>query len=244
MKNLLLSRSNSQQLDFEAYILELFGCVPCKKWARRTNKNTVKRRQQRHLSSNPPMWHHKSTPQSGHCCWRCGEFGKCSHFDFGDILTSPTFPCSIHQPDFLSASELRQVECENWSLYTDSCWKHTLVATNQGVPQVHYTITCPFCGLHLPIDMGKLTLVIFVAHDFRYGMINLDKPANPSSHEVVAWIKRILKVEKTGHSGTLDPKVRKQLEEKRKKTTTKQATKQRCDKYGVWLLTLPSPPPT
>jgi H/ACA ribonucleoprotein complex subunit 4 len=41
----------------------------------------------------------------------------------------------------------------------------------------------------------------------RSGMINLDKPANPSSHEVVAWIRRILRVEKTGHSGTLDPKV-------------------------------------
>lgn len=38
------------------------------------------------------------------------------------------------------------------------------------------------------------------------GFINLDKPANPSSHEVVAWLKRILRVEKTGHSGTLDPK--------------------------------------
>ena len=41
----------------------------------------------------------------------------------------------------------------------------------------------------------------------RSGFINLDKPCNPSSHEVVAWIKRILRVEKTGHSGTLDPKV-------------------------------------
>ncbi|KAF2181792.1 centromere/microtubule binding protein CBF5 [Zopfia rhizophila CBS 207.26] len=39
------------------------------------------------------------------------------------------------------------------------------------------------------------------------GVINLDKPANPSSHEVVAWVKRILRAEKTGHSGTLDPKV-------------------------------------
>jgi H/ACA ribonucleoprotein complex subunit 4 len=39
------------------------------------------------------------------------------------------------------------------------------------------------------------------------GVINLDKPSNPSSHEVVAWMKRILRVEKTGHSGTLDPKV-------------------------------------
>lgn len=41
----------------------------------------------------------------------------------------------------------------------------------------------------------------------RSGFINLDKPSNPSSHEVVAWIRRILRVEKTGHSGTLDPKV-------------------------------------
>jgi len=40
-----------------------------------------------------------------------------------------------------------------------------------------------------------------------YGILNLDKPVNPSSHEVVSWIKRILKCEKTGHSGTLDPKV-------------------------------------
>ena len=41
----------------------------------------------------------------------------------------------------------------------------------------------------------------------KYGVINLDKPSNPSSHEVVSWVKKILKVEKTGHSGTLDPKV-------------------------------------
>jgi len=32
----------------------------------------------------------------------------------------------------------------------------------------------------------------------KYGVINLDKPANPSSHEIVAWVKKILKVEKTG----------------------------------------------
>merc|ERR1711957_452218 len=39
------------------------------------------------------------------------------------------------------------------------------------------------------------------------GCMNIDKPSNPSSHEIVAWLKRILRVEKTGHSGTLDPKV-------------------------------------
>jgi len=40
-----------------------------------------------------------------------------------------------------------------------------------------------------------------------YGVINLDKPPGPTSHEVVAWIKRILKLSKAGHGGTLDPKV-------------------------------------
>ena len=38
-----------------------------------------------------------------------------------------------------------------------------------------------------------------------YGLITLDKPAGPTSHEVVAWVKRILNIEKAGHSGTLDP---------------------------------------
>merc|ERR1740138_39468 len=41
----------------------------------------------------------------------------------------------------------------------------------------------------------------------RYGFINLDKPAKPSSHEIVVWLKRILRAQKTGHSGTLDPMV-------------------------------------
>ena len=39
------------------------------------------------------------------------------------------------------------------------------------------------------------------------GAINLDKPSGPTSHEVVSWVKKILEVEKAGHSGTLDPKV-------------------------------------
>lgn len=39
------------------------------------------------------------------------------------------------------------------------------------------------------------------------GVINLDKPSGPTSHEVDSWIKRILKLDKTGHGGTLDPKV-------------------------------------
>ncbi len=38
-----------------------------------------------------------------------------------------------------------------------------------------------------------------------YGLISVDKPPGPTSHEVVAWVKRILEIGKAGHSGTLDP---------------------------------------
>jgi tRNA pseudouridine55 synthase len=38
-----------------------------------------------------------------------------------------------------------------------------------------------------------------------YGLILLDKPPGPTSHEVVAWVKRIIGISRAGHSGTLDP---------------------------------------
>ena len=41
----------------------------------------------------------------------------------------------------------------------------------------------------------------------QYGLILIDKPPGPTSHEVVAWTKRILNIPKAGHSGTLDPQV-------------------------------------
>ncbi|MGH9997975.1 MAG: RNA-guided pseudouridylation complex pseudouridine synthase subunit Cbf5, partial [Nitrososphaeraceae archaeon] len=40
---------------------------------------------------------------------------------------------------------------------------------------------------------------------FDYGLILIDKPSGPTSHEVASWVKRILNIEKSGHSGTLDP---------------------------------------
>jgi H/ACA ribonucleoprotein complex subunit 4 len=45
------------------------------------------------------------------------------------------------------------------------------------------------------------------AEYIRYGVINLDKPAGPTSHEVAAWTKKIIRVTRIGHGGTLDPKV-------------------------------------
>lgn len=38
----------------------------------------------------------------------------------------------------------------------------------------------------------------------QYGVINLDKPAGPTSHEVAAWTKRILNLQSVGHGGTLE----------------------------------------
>ncbi|GLI76745.1 centromere/microtubule-binding protein cbf5 [Penicillium ochrochloron] len=62
-------------------------------------------------------------------------------------------------------------------------------------------------GHFTPIPAGASPLKRDLKSYISSGVINLDKPSNPSSHEVVAWMKRILRSEKTGHSGTLDPKV-------------------------------------
>ncbi|EAQ90702.1 centromere/microtubule binding protein CBF5 [Chaetomium globosum CBS 148.51] len=62
-------------------------------------------------------------------------------------------------------------------------------------------------GHFTPIPNGSSPYKRDIKSYVSSGVINLDKPSNPSSHEVVAWLKRMLRVEKTGHSGTLDPKV-------------------------------------
>jgi H/ACA ribonucleoprotein complex subunit 4 len=38
-------------------------------------------------------------------------------------------------------------------------------------------------------------------------IINIDKPAGPTSHQVSDYVQKILKLDKAGHSGTLDPNV-------------------------------------
>ncbi len=46
-----------------------------------------------------------------------------------------------------------------------------------------------------------------IEEHIKLGVIPLDKPPGPTSHEVVAWIKKMLGLSKAGHGGTLDPKV-------------------------------------
>src|SRR5204863_9316120 len=37
------------------------------------------------------------------------------------------------------------------------------------------------------------------------GFLNIDKPAGPTSHDVVARVRRIARQRRVGHAGTLDP---------------------------------------
>ena len=46
-----------------------------------------------------------------------------------------------------------------------------------------------------------------IEHLLRNGVIILDKPAGPTSHEVATWVRNIVNSDRAGHSGTLDPAV-------------------------------------
>lgn len=53
---------------------------------------------------------------------------------------------------------------------------------------------------------GKYPSTRNLEETIKRGIIFLDKPSGPTSHQVISWVKRILDVDKAGHSGTLDPK--------------------------------------
>uniref|UniRef100_A0A1B0DA59 Dyskerin-like domain-containing protein n=1 Tax=Phlebotomus papatasi TaxID=29031 RepID=A0A1B0DA59_PHLPP len=88
------------------------------------------------------------------------------------------------------SQKVATLDTSKWPLLLKN-FDHLNVRTN------HYT----------PLPFGASPLNRDIRDYVSSGFINIDKPSNPSSHEVVAWLKRILKVNKTGHSGTLDPKV-------------------------------------
>lgn len=80
----------------------------------------------------------------------------------------------------------------------DGGWGLLLAGMDRMVARTsHYT----------PVGCGSMPQNRKISEYIKYGIINLDKSSNPSSHEVVTWVKGILGCEKTGHSGTLDPQV-------------------------------------
>lgn len=66
---------------------------------------------------------------------------------------------------------------------------------------------CVKSASYSPSDRGHCPLDRPIEDYLNYGVINLDKTSGPSSHEVVSWVKKILALDRTGHSGTLDPSV-------------------------------------
>src|SRR3990167_9151071 len=73
--------------------------------------------------------------------------------------------------------------------------------------------------MKLPFEKTKRTILIkkeaeeqpeiqrSIEELLEYGIININKPSGPTSHQVSDYIQRILNIKKSGHSGTLDPKV-------------------------------------
>jgi H/ACA ribonucleoprotein complex subunit 4 len=54
---------------------------------------------------------------------------------------------------------------------------------------------------------GKPPQARTVEELLRAGMVVVDKPQGPTSHQVSAWVRDLLGVEKAAHGGTLDPRV-------------------------------------
>ena len=54
---------------------------------------------------------------------------------------------------------------------------------------------------------GKIPEERSIKESLEYGIININKSQGPSSHQITDYVKKILEVDKAGHSGTLDPNV-------------------------------------
>ena len=68
------------------------------------------------------------------------------------------------------------------SFYTQAALEEALTASTVAVRTGHFT----------PVPAGCRPDARPIGELLQTGVINLDKPSNPSSHEVVAWLKRIL----------------------------------------------------
>ena len=56
-------------------------------------------------------------------------------------------------------------------------------------------------GLGLPPEERNLQQML------KRGVVIVDKVPGPTSHEVVAWVRKLMELDHVGHGGTLDPKV-------------------------------------
>ncbi|MDP6155588.1 MAG: RNA-guided pseudouridylation complex pseudouridine synthase subunit Cbf5 [Candidatus Thermoplasmatota archaeon] len=57
------------------------------------------------------------------------------------------------------------------------------------------------------LNIGTIPEERSISELIEKGVVNIDKPKNPTSHQVSAWVRDIFGLEKAGHCGTLDPQV-------------------------------------
>ncbi len=58
------------------------------------------------------------------------------------------------------------------------------------------------------LDYGKSPEDRTLEEAIRLGVVNIDKPPGPTSHQVVAWIKKMLGLKRAGHGGTLESQLK------------------------------------
>ncbi len=56
-------------------------------------------------------------------------------------------------------------------------------------------------------SFGKKPEERSVSELIEFGVVNLDKPSGPTSHQASDYVQRILEIKKAGHGGSLDPRV-------------------------------------
>ncbi len=118
-----------------------------------------------------------------------------------NILTTPSVWRSQSRPKarLITPSNPRPSH-PRWTRASGHCCSRTttnvgglliLVMTCKAI--AHATIVLVRTGHFTPIPHGCTPLRRDLKAYISSGVINLDKPSNPSSHEVVAWMKRILR---------------------------------------------------
>ena len=53
-------------------------------------------------------------------------------------------------------------------------------------------------------EFGKIPSERTTEELIKYGVVNIDKPKGPTSHQTSDYVKKVLNIDKAGHSGTLE----------------------------------------
>ena len=76
---------------------------------------------------------------------------------------------------------------------------------NQSLPSIKNRKRLIKVNIKTNPNYGKSPDELSVNELINNGIINLDKPSGPTSHQVDSWLKNIFAINKVGHGGTLDP---------------------------------------